>query len=63
MLLYERDHGCVSSVSLLYFRPKVAVVVVKKRINTRFFAKGGGPGLTNPPPGTVVDSEVTKPEW
>ncbi|KAL4223114.1 Piwi-like protein 1 [Mactra antiquata] len=44
------------------YSPKVAVVVVKKRINSRFFARAG-PGVTNPPPGTVVDSVVTKPEW
>jgi hypothetical protein len=46
----------------LYFSPKVGVVVVKKRINTRFFAKTG-PQLGNPPPGTIIDTEVTKPEW
>ena len=39
--------------------PKVAVVVVKKRISARFFDKS----LTNPSPGTIVDSEITKPEW
>ncbi|XP_061189698.1 piwi-like protein 1 isoform X1 [Saccostrea echinata] len=44
------------------YNPKVAVVVVKKRINTRFFAKSG-PSLTNPPPGTIVDTQVTKPIW
>lgn len=40
----------------------MGVVVVKKRINSRFFAKVG-PQLSNPPPGTVIDTEVTKPEW
>ena len=43
-------------------RPKFAVVVVKKRINTRVFHEFRGQ-LQNPPPGTVVDSEVTRPEW
>ncbi|XP_030846820.1 seawi isoform X1 [Strongylocentrotus purpuratus] len=39
---------------------KLAVVVVKKRINNRFFANLRG-GLSNPPPGTVIDDVVTKP--
>ncbi|KAI8512032.1 Piwi-like protein 1 [Branchiostoma belcheri] len=44
------------------YKPKVAWIVVKKRINTRFFAQAGR-GLQNPAPGTVVDTEVTRPEW
>uniref|UniRef100_A0AAQ6IJ82 Piwi-like 1 n=1 Tax=Anabas testudineus TaxID=64144 RepID=A0AAQ6IJ82_ANATE len=43
-------------------RPKLSVVVVKKRISSRFFAHINGK-VSNPPPGTVVDSEVTRPEW
>ncbi|XP_060081293.1 piwi-like protein 1 [Ylistrum balloti] len=44
------------------YNVKIAVVVVKKRINSRFFAKAGRT-YTNPVPGTVIDTEVTKPEW
>ncbi|CAF90296.1 unnamed protein product, partial [Tetraodon nigroviridis] len=44
------------------YRPKLSVVVVKKRIATRFFARIGGKTV-NPPPGTVIDTEVTRPEW
>ncbi|XP_078682107.1 piwi-like protein 1 [Branchiostoma floridae x Branchiostoma belcheri] len=44
------------------YEPKITFVIVKKRINTRFFARSG-PGLQNPPPGTIVDDEVTRPEW
>ncbi|OWF41593.1 piwi-like protein 1 [Mizuhopecten yessoensis] len=44
------------------YNVKIAVVVVKKRINSRFFAKTGRT-YTNPVPGTVIDTEVTKPEW
>uniref|UniRef100_A0A3B4A2S6 Piwi domain-containing protein n=1 Tax=Periophthalmus magnuspinnatus TaxID=409849 RepID=A0A3B4A2S6_9GOBI len=43
-------------------RPKISVVVVKKRISSRFFAHINGK-VSNPPPGTVVDSDVTRPEW
>ncbi|XP_041792667.1 piwi-like protein 1 [Chelmon rostratus] len=42
--------------------PKLSVVVVKKRISSRFFAHINGK-ITNPPPGTIVDTEVTRPEW
>ncbi|XP_026877877.2 piwi-like protein 1 isoform X1 [Electrophorus electricus] len=44
------------------YAPKLSVVVVKKRIATRFFARLDGK-LANPPPGTVIDTEVTRPEW
>ena len=47
--------------ALSFIRPKLSVVVVKKRINTRIFHDSRG--LNNPPPGTVIDTEVTKPEW
>lgn len=43
------------------YRPAVAFIVVKKRINARFFTKRGQPG--NPPPGTVIDTVATKPMW
>ncbi|XP_037115295.1 piwi-like protein 1 [Syngnathus acus] len=44
------------------YMPKLSVVVVKKRINCRLFEHSNG-NVLNPPPGTVVDSEVTRPEW
>ena len=44
--------------------PKLSFIVVKKRIQARFFAQSQrGGGLDNPMPGTVVDREVTRPEW
>ncbi|KAG8452990.1 hypothetical protein GDO86_004701 [Hymenochirus boettgeri] len=52
---------CIKSVGKDY-SPKLSVVVVKKRINARFFARFGG-RTQNPPPGTIVDVEVTRPEW
>ncbi|MCI4381245.1 hypothetical protein PGIGA_G00249450 [Pangasianodon gigas] len=44
------------------YAPKLSVVVVKKRIASRFFALLDAK-LGNPPPGTVIDTEVTRPEW
>ncbi|XP_041855225.1 piwi-like protein 1 [Melanotaenia boesemani] len=44
------------------YQPKLSVVVVKKRISCRFFAQMGD-RVINPPPGTVIDTEVTRPEW
>ncbi|XP_025951075.1 piwi-like protein 1 [Dromaius novaehollandiae] len=52
---------CLKSVGKDY-NPRLSVIVVKKRVNTRFFAQSGG-RPQNPPPGTVVDIEVTRPEW
>ncbi|NXJ77374.1 PIWL1 protein, partial [Trogon melanurus] len=52
---------CLKSVGKDY-NPKLTVIVVKKRVSTRLFAKSGG-ALQNPPPGTVVDVGVTRPEW
>ncbi|XP_076107273.1 piwi-like protein 1 [Mytilus galloprovincialis] len=42
--------------------PKMAVVIVKKRISQRFFSKNHQ-NYSNPTPGTVVDSALTKSEW
>ncbi|ETE66337.1 Piwi-like protein 1, partial [Ophiophagus hannah] len=52
---------CLKTVGSDY-RPKLTVIVVKKRVNSRFFAEIEGK-LQNPPPGTVIDLEVTRPEW
>ncbi|XP_068099765.1 piwi-like protein 1 [Hyperolius riggenbachi] len=52
---------CINAAGKDY-SPKLTVIVVKKRISTRFFASMGG-RLQNPPPGTIIDVEVTRPEW
>ncbi|KAG8146354.1 hypothetical protein E2320_012707 [Naja naja] len=52
---------CLKTVGSDY-RPKLTVIVVKKRVSSRFFAEIEGK-LQNPPPGTVIDLEVTRPEW
>lgn len=44
-------------------KPAFSFIVVKKRVNARFFAQGGREGLQNPPPGTIIDDVVTKKEW
>jgi aubergine-like protein len=41
---------------------KLTFIIVSKRINTRFFWKQGPGPLANPPPGTIVDTVVTRPE-
>jgi aubergine-like protein len=42
------------------YQPKMAVVVVQKRISTRIFCRSPRTGLDNPPPGTVVDHTITR---
>ncbi|KAL8604204.1 hypothetical protein ACOMHN_014772 [Nucella lapillus] len=42
------------------YHPKLTVVIVQKRINTRIFQQTGGGHLDNPPPGTVLDHTVTR---
>ena len=44
------------------FRPRLAFIVVKKRINHRFFSYGNNK-MNNPPPGTIIDNDITRPEW
>ncbi|XP_001603582.2 piwi-like protein Ago3 [Nasonia vitripennis] len=40
------------------YKPKLSVIIVQKRVNTRIFEKKRQ--LGNPPPGTVVDSTITR---
>ncbi|XP_013382739.1 piwi-like protein 2 [Lingula anatina] len=58
--------SCFSQFGETY-QPRLAVIVVQKRINTRIYAKlqGAGRGCQydNPPPGTVVDHTITRKEW
>ncbi|XP_043548694.1 piwi-like protein 4 [Chiloscyllium plagiosum] len=44
------------------YRPKVTIIVVQKKGTCRFFANVNGM-LQNPPVGTVIDNEATRPEW
>lgn len=56
---------CVIGLDLVLtcvFRPKLSVIVVKKRMATRLFVRDER-GFGNPPPGTVVDDGITKPMW
>ncbi|GCC22350.1 hypothetical protein chiPu_0000737 [Chiloscyllium punctatum] len=48
--------------NLLNTRPKVTIIVVRKKGTCRFFANVNGM-LQNPPVGTVIDNEATRPEW
>ncbi|KXJ05959.1 Piwi-like protein 1, partial [Exaiptasia diaphana] len=45
------------------YKPKFGMVVVKKRIQNRLFLQGQRGDFANPPPGTVCDSNITRPEW
>jgi aubergine-like protein len=44
------------------YEPKFGMVIVKKRVSTRLFLNTRGQ-YANPPPGTIVDTVVTRPEW
>ncbi|XP_074072583.1 piwi-like protein 4 [Macrotis lagotis] len=44
------------------YSPKVSVIVVRKSCIPRFFTEMNKT-LQNPPLGTVIDSEATRPEW
>lgn len=39
--------------------PKLAYIVVTKRVNTRFWQRANGNSVSNPDPGTVIDNTVT----
>jgi len=47
---------------LFIFRPKWAMIIVKKRGCSRFFAKNTHQ-LYNPAPGTVIDHTITHQNW
>ncbi|XP_054710700.1 piwi-like protein 1 [Uloborus diversus] len=40
---------------------RYAFIVVNKRVNAKFFAQAGN-SYSNPPPGTVIDNTVTRPD-
>ncbi|XP_058807299.1 piwi-like protein Ago3 [Phymastichus coffea] len=42
------------------YKPKLTVVIVQKRVNTRIFEIARGQQLSNPAPGTIVDSVITR---
>ena len=59
----ERESPQIREASKLFgngYNPSLIFIVVKKRINTKFFAMNGKPGNVNS--GTVVDDVVTQPE-
>ncbi|XP_059156591.1 piwi-like protein 1 isoform X2 [Physella acuta] len=59
---FEQIMSAFAEVGVSNSRPGFAFVVVKKRLNTRLF-KLEGDCQTNPPPGTIVDQFITKPNW
>ncbi|XP_060067150.1 piwi-like protein 1 [Ylistrum balloti] len=57
----EQLKGCFSQFGEDY-QPRLGVVIVQKRINSRIFLKGNHE-MENPPSGTVVDHTITRREW
>lgn len=60
MIILSRQ--CFQPAFSPWIRPKWAMVIVKKRGCSKFFAKNGDQ-LYNPPPGTVIDNTVTHQNW
>jgi aubergine-like protein len=52
-----------NAIETMNQKVKLTVIVVKKRISTRFFLMDQRGNASNPAPGTMVDTEVTRPEW
>lgn len=42
--------------------PPITLVVVNKRINQRMFIENGGQTFDNPPPGSIIDSNLVENE-
>ncbi|XP_012590312.1 PREDICTED: piwi-like protein 4 [Condylura cristata] len=60
-----RAGGCAAlrlRLTLLGPSPRLSVVVVRRRCAPRFFAELGR-SVQNPPLGTIVDTEATRPDW
>ena len=47
----------------MFYSPRLAFIVVKKRINHRFFSVDNNKQLNNPLPGTIIDNNITRSEW
>lgn len=45
------------------YNPRFAFIVVKKRINSRFYTKHQDGSVSNPLPGTIIDTEATHQDW
>jgi len=67
-LLYAIEHEvsqllsafkCIDST----YEPQFTMVVVQKRINTRFFMQSLSKCFVNPSPGTVIDHTVSSRDW
>ncbi|KAK8743630.1 hypothetical protein OTU49_001174, partial [Cherax quadricarinatus] len=45
------------------YEPKLYLIVVQKRVNTRIFAAMRSRELGNPPPGSIIDHTITRRCW
>ena len=61
-----KDHEVAQLKSAISeYNPNIArfaMIIVKKRVSTRLFYQSKG-GISNPLPGTIVDTKVTRPEF
>jgi len=58
---YEAER-CMDLFKKCQINPEFTFIVVQKRINRRFFEMKGS-RYENPPPGSVLDHTVMKPDW
>lgn len=59
---YEIPQFEQASMKILNQPIKITFIVTQKRINTRYFTANGS-NIQNPPPGTVVDSSITRANY
>ena len=64
VLLYELPQVKLAIQNTTGNDIKLMMILTNKRVNQRFFSCEGGPNgrLGNPPPGTVVDSDIVNAE-
>ncbi|XP_075148172.1 argonaute 3 [Haematobia irritans] len=59
---YEIPQFEKASLDILKHPIKITFIVTQKRINTRYFS-GNGSNINNPPPGTVIDTTITRANY
>ncbi|XP_069194478.1 piwi-like protein Ago3 isoform X2 [Procambarus clarkii] len=61
------DHELPQLASIFHnfqsYEPKLYLIIVQKRLNTRIFSTMSSRGLDNPPPGSIIDHSITRRYW